>query len=239
MSQHQTIELRSYRPENSHDLSTTRMPLVSKKHDDSKISNVQLKIEKEFRKLNSITNLKKVMFFIYECLFFDVIFNFYHAYLLIEAFTDILAVGLSLIYIVEYGISLWNAVLYLKIIIEYKEYAKEVERKKEMENFRMDKRKVKIEYEESMLAVPIVLSKPLQGIRNVIFFRFFAWHIKYFLYIVVIAIRRDFYTLEYINIGVLLIDYFLYHILKFYYKVILRIEAYKELYKLEVTLTNN
>jgi hypothetical protein len=128
----QTIELKSFNPDNSNDLSTTRQPLVKKTLDETKVSNIQLKIERQFRKLNSISSLKKVMIFIYECLFIDVLINIYHAYELITALTDITKASLSLIYFVEYAVSLWNAVLYLKIIINYGDYKKEVDRKREL-----------------------------------------------------------------------------------------------------------
>lgn len=229
-----TIELRSF-SQDQHDVSssTSRAPLVKKIVEEYKTSNVQLKVEREFRKLNSIINLKKCIMFIYQCLFFDVLSNFYSAYLVIAAITDIIHVELSPLYLFEYGISLWNAVLYIKIIIQYKEFHREEERKKEEEAFKNEKKKVKIENEESLLDVTIYLNKPIQGIRHVMFFRFLTWHFKLVLYIIIIGIRSSFNAIEYLSIPVLLVDYFLYHVLKFYYKVLLRIEAYKTLYKLE------
>ena len=56
----QTIELKSFNFDKSSDLSTSRAPLV-RKEDKRKATNIQIKLDREFRKLNSITNMKKIM----------------------------------------------------------------------------------------------------------------------------------------------------------------------------------
>jgi hypothetical protein len=229
-----TIELQTFRPDNnSQDLSSTRHPLVSKKEDENRANSKLLTLERKYRKFNAIINLKKCMFFIYQNLIFDVLANIYHLYLLLTAITDILKIGLSMIYIIDYAISLWNAVLYLNIVIEYKQYTKELERKKLLQ-YKEEIRKIKLEDgDDSLLQVEIYLNKPLQGIRYVIIFRFLTWHIKYLCYIIVMATQDDFDPLEYFNIIVLLVDYYLYHLLKFYYFVLLRIEAYKTVFNFD------
>ena len=104
MSENQTIELRSYYPDKTHDISSSRIPLVKREEDD-RINNIQLKIEKEFRKFSSISNLRKIIVYIYKCLLVEVIVTVFHAYQLLIAVMDILNIGLSLLYLITYVVN--------------------------------------------------------------------------------------------------------------------------------------
>jgi len=236
MSDNQTIELRSYYPDKTQDISSSRIPLV-KREDDRQINNLQFKLEREFRKFTSITSLKKVMYFIYKCLLVDVIVCVFHAYELIYAVNDISKIGLSFFYIIDYVISMWNAVLYLTIIINYNDYKKELERHKE-ENAGIINKKIKnkINNEEPMKDVTLYLNKPMMGISRVISFRYLTWVFKYFVYISIIYLQTVFPIFEYLSVFILLVEYVLIKRLSFKFEVLLRIEAYKELYNFEETI---
>ncbi len=233
MSENQTIELRSYYPDKTQDISSSRIPLV-KREDDRKMHNLQLKVEREFRKFTSITSLKKVMFFIYKCLFVDVIVNVLYAYQLIKAVTDISKINLCFFYLIEYAISLWNAVLYLKIIINYNDYKKETDRlREESAGLNNKKEKKKIHREEKLANITVYLNKPMQGINRVISYRLLSWILKYFFYISIIYMQTIFPVFEYFTILIMLLEYILIQRLSFNFKVLMRIEAYKELYNFE------
>jgi hypothetical protein len=232
MSENQTIELRSYYPDKTQDISSSRIPLV-KREDDRKMHNLQLKVEREFRKFTSITSLKKVMFFIYKCLFVDVIVNVLYAYQLIQAVTDISKINLCFFYLIEYAISLWNAVLYLKIIINYNDYKKETDRLREESAGLNKKEKKKIHREEKLANITVYLNKPMQGINRVISYRLLSWILKYFVYISIIYMQTIFPVFEYFTILIMLLEYILIQRLSFNFKVLMRIEAYKELYNFE------
>jgi hypothetical protein len=228
----QTIELKSFNFDKSSDLSTSRAPLV-RKEDKRKATNLQIKLDREFRKLNSITNMKKIMYFMYYCLVVDIVVNVYNAYQLIYALTGIATI-VSLFYLVEYAISLYNLVLYLKIIINHGEHKKEMNRlRDEKLGLNTKNEKPIIFSEDPFINIDLYLNKTQQGIRNVITFRLLTWIIKYFLYLLIILFQKFFPLFEYYNIFVMLIEYFLIISLSFYFKVILRIEAYKTQYHFE------
>jgi hypothetical protein len=232
MSDNQTIELRSYYPDKTQDISSSRIPLV-KREEERKINNLQLQIEREFRKFSSISSLKKIMFYIYKCLFVEVIVTVFHAYQLIIAVMDISNIGLSFLYLIVYLISMWNSVLYLKNIITYNDYKKELDKMRE-ENVGLNEvKKKKIHKEESFNNVTIYLNKPMLGIKINLNFRLFTWVLKYFVYVLLIYLRTVFPVLEYFTIFLMLVEYILIKRLSFKFKVLMRIEAYKELYNLE------
>jgi hypothetical protein len=232
MSENQTIELRSYYPDKTHDISSSRIPLVKREEDD-RINNIQLKIEKEFRKFSSISNLRKIIVYIYKCLLVEVIVTVFHAYQLLIAVMDILNIGLSLLYLITYISSMWNSVLFIKNIINYYDYKKELDKMKE-ENIGLNEiKKKKIHKEESFSNVTIYLNKPMLIIKKNLNFRLFSWVFKYFVYVLLIFLRADFPDLEYFTIILMLLEYMLIKNLSFKFKVLMRIEVYKELYNLE------
>lgn len=228
-----TIELRSYRIENKNDLSTSRLPLVNHLVEKNQHKREKKKIEKEFKILNTITNIYRIIKYIYKCLAFDVFLIIYHAYSLMLSCTNIITIGTAIIYFIKYGLTIANSVLYLKVIVLYKDFKKEIIKKKKNDPNKNIIKKVIIDPKKSLDSVPVVLNEPLKGIRDIIFFRFISWHVKFLLYIILIGAVTNLNILDYLNILLLIIEFFLYHLLKFYYHVLLRIEAYKVTFGIE------
>jgi hypothetical protein len=232
MSDNQTIELRSYYPDKTQDISSSRIPLV-KREEEHRINNIQLKIEREFRKFSSISNLRKIVVYIYKCLFVEAIVTVFHAYQLLIAVGDISNIHLSVLYLLTYISSMWNSVLFIKNVINYSDYKKEMDKMKE-ENIGLNEvKKKKIHKEENFGNVTIYLSKPMLIIKKNLNFRLYSWVFKYFVYVLLIFLRADFPDLEYFTIFLMFIEYVLIKNLSFKFKVLIRIEAYKELYNLE------
>lgn len=234
-----TIELHNFSPDSSSEIKKSVESSInvvkSKKKSEIQLLQEQHLIEKQFAKLNSISNLKMIMFFIYKCFAFDLVITLYHAYLLIDACTDVTSLDYTPIHLIGYGISIINALLYLQIIIINGDYNKELEQIKLDSEF---KPKIKLKITIASLDLPVeditmVLNRPTAAIRNVYIFRFLTWHMKYIIYIVLMGVQSNVNAMEYLSILTLFIDYYLYHLLKFYYFLILRIEAYKIQYGLE------
>jgi hypothetical protein len=227
----------------SHMIDSSRLQLIKtpkddgdneklKEQEESKIK--EKRIRHEYKKITKTTNLKKFMYFMYFALIMDILFLLFYSYLLINAFTDVRYLGLSIIYLFKYGFTIVNTVLYLRIIIVYGDHR--LKRLREIENAKIKNiRKLKkINTTLNMdKKIKIYLNKPLQAIRQLITFRLIFWQLKYFLYILIVGIEKKISFLEYINIPVAVIDYFLFHVQKFYYNTLLRIEAYREFYGFE------
>jgi len=233
--ENQTIELRSLNFDKSGDLSTTRIPLINNLNNSkNKESDCHVKLEREFRKLNSITNLKSIMFFIYYCLFFDVIFNIFRAYSLIQCILDILNLIASVVLFIDYIISLSNIVFYIRIIIKYGEEMKKLQKQKEDEKEIIHKvEKKKIYVEKNFIDYEMTINSTTKSIKKCTNFRLITSILSYLNYILLIKFNRSFNTYEYLNILVILTEYFLMMKLSFYYSIIIRLEAYKTAYGFE------
>jgi len=244
-----TIELRHFQPNstvhnevnnltNLNDVSTSRVPLIpGKSQVDYKLSNLQLSLETQFRKLNSITNLSRIINFTYVCLLLDVVVNSYYGFLLISHLSDITKLVLCSLYLINYIVSLWNTVMYITIIITYNDYSKLKEEKLKEEIVlkinKKDNSKPKIEGLKPMIDVTLNITEPVAQIKAVIPKRVITWIIKSLLYCVIIKYNTEYRLTEYLNIFLIIIEYFFAKILNFYLKVLLRMEAFKVLYGFE------
>lgn len=236
------IEIQTYFPNNNNsydisrgDLSTTRINLIQNGKEKSKeVSSrlSELKIKTEFRELLAITNLKSIMIFIYFCLAFDFSRNLYQAYLMTYSLMDILLFEISPIYLIRYFTSLFNAVGLLKIIIVYKDYTDEIKRKKKDIKIKksadiddINKKGFDVDFE---LNVPM----PVKNIQSIRMTRLIVWLINTLLFIIVVVINKSLNIHEYLDILFNISECFLCQLMRFYYSVLIRIEAYKEIYEL-------
>lgn len=223
--QNKTIELRTYTPDKQNELSSKRATVILKKNLEIKAKRDRLRLQREYRKLNTITNLKSLMNFVLKCLVVNVILILFYSYNMIQATTTIDTVSISFVYISKYLLSVLNSVFYLKILLDYGDLKKEIKKKKEAEaEFKIEDFHVKENLEF------VLINKPIQGVRRIIIFCLFSWHIKYFLYIIMVGIESNISYLEYIDILFMMIDYYFYHLLKFYYFCMLRIEFMSQKY---------
>jgi hypothetical protein len=227
----QTIELKTFRVNQTSDVNTTRIPLI-KKEDTKKISNIQKKIEKEFEYLYSITNIHKIMTFVYVSLLCDIFCNVYNGYELIYSMSDITKINMTPIYFFQYFVTVYNAVLYLKIIINYQKYMKKEKVKLKSVDPLKEEQVVIIDSQYDLRG-EVTINKPTNDIKNVITFRIVTWVIKYLGYMGIIFLQTNFANFEYINIPIFFIEYYLIIYLSFYLKVLIRIEGYKSIYKLK------
>lgn len=233
--QNNLIEIQTFHPyENTrNDMSSSRINLLKeRKNDDSAAKKTELTVKMEYRALNAIINLKKVIIFVYICLAFDFSKNLYQSYLMTYTLMDILKIQILLIYLVRYFTSLINAIGLLKIIIVYKDYEDQKKNKKKNSN------KKNAVYEENNtksldtdfeLTVPL----PIKSIGGVRFMRLIVWLINTLLFIIVVVINDSLNIHEYLDIFFNIMECFLLQFLRFYYSVLIRIEAYKEIYQLK------
>jgi hypothetical protein len=225
-----TIELKTFRVNQTSDMNTTRIPLI-KKEDSKKISSIQKKIEKEFSYLHSITNIHKIMTFIYISLILDILFYVYNGFELINALSDITKINLTPIFLLQYSLTVYNAVLYLKITINYQKFVKKEKEKLKYVDPLKEENIVRIDNQFDLRG-EIGINKPTKDIKSVITFRIVTWVVKYLGYMGIIFLQTNFEKFEYINIPIFFIDYYLIINLSFYFKVLLRIDGYKTIYKL-------
>jgi hypothetical protein len=240
MSQGNMTEMRSYLPDNSHDVSATSRVLLSKREEETRMKRDRYKIQREYNKLKQVINLPKMMLFIYECLAADVFYILFYAFNLLQALDNIEDVISSSLYIIKYLLAIFNAVLYLNIIIEYRDFKKQNALKTTNQDPHDLEEKARLvsaigwgdSKKQKKDLKYVHINRPLQGVKKVITFRFFSWHIKYFIYIIIVCISENLNVSEYFNILFMLFDYFLYHLMIFYFKVMLRIEFMKQKYDL-------
>ena len=76
--------------------------------------------EKIYRKLTLIIDSESMHSYIKICVGFESIFLFYYAYNLIIGFNDITQFAIAFLYLIDYIISLFNLLLYLRYLIQYK-----------------------------------------------------------------------------------------------------------------------
>src|SRR5689334_85606 len=99
-------------------IDSSRLPL---NNDVDKYDLLERKIRKEFKDLSKITNLSKVIMIIYFGLFCDLLIVLFYSYLFMDSVFNIENLEFAVIYLVKYSASIFNAVLYLKIIIVYRD----------------------------------------------------------------------------------------------------------------------
>jgi len=73
----------------------------------------------------------------------------------------------------------------------------------------------------------------MKGIESVLKLKFFFWIFKYFIYVTVIYMQTIFQNFDYFTVFIILLEYMLFRRLGFLFKVLLRIEAYKQIYGFE------
>lgn len=228
----QTIELKTFRVNQTSDINTSRLPLI-KKEDTKKISNVQKKIEKQFEILNSITNIHKIMTFIYLLLFSDFLYCMFHGYELISCLTDIRKLKMIIIVLIQFIFALYNGVLYLNIFIYYRDLMNYETNKNYLNDNKANVEvNIKIENEVDM-RTEIELNMAMQEISKVNKFRVVTWILKYIGFVSILGLQSKFDDYQYLNILIFMFDYYFIITMHFYYQVMLRIEAYKKIYGLK------
>jgi hypothetical protein len=74
---------------------------------------------------------------------------------------------------------------------------------------------------------------PIENIKTIRTTRLVVWFINTLLFVIVVVINKKLSAFEYIDILLNIIESVLYHFVWFYYSVLIRIEAYKNVYDLK------
>lgn len=205
--------------------------------------------ERQYRKLSSITTINSLLFFVKICVSLESNFLFYYAYNLLIGFNDITQFTVALIYLLDYIISLINIILYLKFIIQYN-----IEKKQKSKKINLLIKNNKCESTGNLFKRKTILGTKNSVFNKIgfnideddenqqsifylvflIYFRLITWFIKFILYLIVLKIVSKINFSEYLKVPILFVEYFLYNMLKFYIKVILRLKSIKKEFDLKI-----
>jgi hypothetical protein len=213
---------------------------------------IQTKLaEKKYRKLSTIINNESMLSFVKLCVTLESVALFYYAYNLIVGFNDITQFVVAFLYFLDYVISLFNVIIYLRYIIQYKEESKSksnkinvllklTNKKSLMKTKSSRKSNVKDTLRRNKSVIGFVIHEDDENQKSIkylvffIYFRISSWVVKYILYLIVLFKVSKINIGEYFKIPILFVEYFLYHLLKFYVKVLLRLKRIKVEYDLKI-----
>lgn len=203
--------------------------------------------EKKYKKLSQIINEESILTYIKMCITIEALVLFYYAYNLISGFQNIIQFTVAFLYLIDYLISLSNLILYLKFTIQYSEEKKsksksikalvKVNNMNKLNKSRPSSaKKDSLANSRSSLAIDEEdeNSTSIGYLIFAIYFRIITWYIKYIVYIIVIFLVSNLNAVEYTKIPLLIIEYILYHFLKFYTMVLIRAKKIKSEHNLNI-----
>lgn len=206
--------------------------------------------EKKYRKLSSIINNESMLSFVKLCVTLESVALFYYAYNLIIGFNDITQFVVAFLYFLDYVISLLNVIIYLRYIIQYKEESKsksnkinvllKLTKKKSLMRTRSSRKSGARDTKTNKSIVGFDIDEDDENKKSMkylvffIYFRISTWVIKFLLYLIVLFKVSKINIGEYFKIPILFIEYFLYHLLKFYVKVLIRLKQIKADFDLKI-----
>lgn len=247
---------------NDHILRKDNQSFVFKELEREKTSKIkQLTNRKD--KLNQIITAQRLCTFVYCLIAFEIALFIYYTWMLISNFSDITKISTAYIYIMDYFFSLINIILYSRYTVQFNSESKkgfkheggegvispETQKLKSQNEGTKTKNKLQsilfsIKMQSSLLInnnfldMYHVTNQPdtpasLKYLIFFVYFRILTWICKFMLYLILIYFSKDFFWIEYLKIAFISTEYFIYLLLKFFLKVVIKTrDTDKELNKL-------
>jgi hypothetical protein len=189
----------------------SQVPLNEKS--ERNIFGEKIKLEIEFRKLRKIINFENINKFIYVISFFDIIVFLFYTIRLLEVFTDITIIALTPIFLANYFVSFVNCIgniVFIDVHIKFMSKRSDKSNRKRRNSKRTNK-----------------MPKPLLFLKRIINLRFFSFIFYLVFYLLTVYLLDDYSYENFLNVALLILNYFFYFLEWFYYTVLVIIRGYE------------